>query len=144
MAELKRIDEAEKENKKLRDVQFDNFPLEQFSEAGKVANEGDPHLKVAADTELYDLEKRAIQIDIDKHEDDNSSENTDDNSIPRADDNASQSAEDNSSQSTDDDDTQQTEVSHVQLPTVGEKYHVNHDDNTLRKIGLRTNVCAIQ
>ena len=68
MAKLKRIDEAEKENKKLRDVQFEDFPLEQFSEAGKVANEGDPHLKAAADTELYDLEKRAIQIDIDKHE----------------------------------------------------------------------------
>ena len=90
-----------------------DFPLEQFSEAGKVANEGDPHLKAAADTELYDLEKRTIQIDIDKHEYDNSSENTDDNSSPRADDNASQSAEDNSSQSADDDDTQQTEVSHV-------------------------------
>ena len=136
MADLKRIDEAEKENKKLRDVQFDNFPLEQFSEAGKVANEGDPHLKAAADTELYDLEKRAIQMDIDKHEYDNSSENTDDNSSPRADDNASQSAEDNSSQSADDydDDTQQTEVSHMQLSTVSEKYHVNHDDNTLRKL----------
>ena len=137
MAELKRIDEAKKENKKLRDVQFEDFPLEQFSEAGKVANEGDPHLKAAADTELYDFEKRAIQIDIDKHEYDNSSENTDDNSSPRADDNASQSAEDNSSQSADDDDTQQTEVSHVQLPTVGEKYHVNHDDNTLRKLVYR-------
>ena len=135
MAQLKRIDEAEKENKKLRDVQFDNFPLELFSEAGKVANEGDPHLKAGADTELYDLEKRAIQIDLDKHEYDNSSDNTDDNSSPRADDNASQSAEDNSSQSTDDDDdTQQTEVSHVQLPTVGEKYHVKYDDNTLRKL----------
>ena len=24
-------------------------------------------------------------------------------------------------------------MSHVQLPTVGEKYHVNHDDNALRK-----------
>ena len=131
MAELKRIDEAEKENKKLRDVQFEDFPLEQFSEAGKVANEGDPHLKAAADTELYDLEKHAIQIDINKHEYDNSSENTDDTSSPHADDNVSQSAEDNSSQSADDDDTQQTEVSHVQLPTVGEKYHVNHDDNTL-------------
>ena len=127
MADLKRIDEAEKENKKLRDVQFGNFPLEQFSEAGKVANEGDPHLKVAADTELYDLEKRAIQMDIDKHEYDNSSENTDDNSSPSAEDNPSQSA-------ADDDDTQQTEVSHVQLPTVGEKYHVNHDENTLRKL----------
>ena len=42
MAELKRIDESEKENKKLRDVQFEHFPLEQFSEAGKVANEGIP------------------------------------------------------------------------------------------------------
>ena len=143
MAELKRIDEAEKENKKLRDVQFENFPLEQFSEAGKVANEGDPHLKAAADTELYDLEKHAIQIDIDKHEYDNSSENTDDNSSQcaddnssrRADDNASQRAEDNSSQSADDDDdTQQTDVSHMQLPTVDEKYHVNHDDNTLWKL----------
>ena len=30
-------------------------------------NEGDPYLKAAADTELYDLEMRAIQIDIDKH-----------------------------------------------------------------------------
>ena len=139
MADLKRIDEAEKENKKLRDVQFGNFPLEQFSEAGKVANEGDRHLKAAADTELYDLEKCAIQMNIDKHEYDNSSENTDDNSSPRADDNASQSAEDNSSQSADDDnnDTQETEVSHVQLPTVGEKYHVNHDEKTLRKLVYR-------
>ena len=140
MAELKRIDEAENENKKLRDVQFGNFPLEQFSDAGKVANEGDPHLKAAADTELYDLEKRAIQIDIEKHEYDNSSENTDDNSSPRADDDiASQRAEDYPSQSTDDydDDILQTEVSHVQLPTVGEKYHVNHDNNTLRKMVYR-------
>ena len=130
MAELKRIDEAKKENKKLRDVQ--DFPFEQFSEAGKVANEGDPHLKAAANTELYDLEKCAIQIDINKHEYDNSSENTDDNSSPCADDNASQIAEDNSSQSADDDDdTQQTEVSHMQLPTVGKNYHVDPDDNTL-------------
>ena len=82
MAELKRIDEAENENKKLRDVQFGDFPLEQFSDAGKVANEGDPHLKAAADTELYDLEKRTIQIDIENHEYENSSENTDDNSSP--------------------------------------------------------------
>ena len=141
MAELKRIDEAEKENKKLRDVQFKDFPLEQFSDAGRVANEGDPHLKAAADTELYDLEKGAIQIDIDKHEYENSSDNTDDNSSPRADDNANQRADDNASQRADDnssqsadDDIQQTEVSHVQLPTVSKKYHVNHDDNTLRKL----------
>ena len=68
MADLKRIDDAERENKKLRDVQFEDFPLEQFSDAGKVANEGDPQLKAAADTELYDLEKHAIQTDIDKYE----------------------------------------------------------------------------
>ena len=128
MAELKRIDEAENENKKLWDVHFGNFPLEQFSDAGKVANEGDPHLKAAADTELYDLEKRAIQIDIEKHKYDNSSEHTDDNYSPSAEDYSSQRADDN------DDDILQTEVSHMQLPTVSEKYHVNHDDNTLRKL----------
>ena len=125
MAELKRIDEAEQENKKLRDLEFKDFPLEQFSDAGKVANEGDPHLKAAADTELYDLEKRAIQIDIDKHKYENSSDNTDDNSSLCADDNSSQSA---------DDYIQPTKVSHMQSPTVGEKYHVDHDDNTLRKM----------
>ena len=138
MAELKRIDEAEHENKTVRDVQFGNFPLEQFSDAGKVANEGDPHLKVAANKELYDLEKRAIQIDIETHEYDSSSENTDDNSSPRADDEiTSQRAEEYSSQSAaadDDDNILQTKVSHMQLPTVGEKYHVNHADNTLRKM----------
>ena len=37
MAKLKRIDEAENENKTLWDVQFADFPLEQFSDAGKVA-----------------------------------------------------------------------------------------------------------
>ena len=137
MAKLKRIDEAKNENKKLRDVQFGDFPLEQFSDAGKVANEGDPHLKAAADTELYDLENRAIQIDIEKHEYDNSSEHTEDNSSPSADDDiASQRAEDSSSQRADDndDDILQTKVSHVQLPTVSEEYHVNHNDHTLRKM----------
>ena len=67
MAELKRIDEAKQENNKFRDLEFKDFPLEQFSDAGRVANKGDPHLKAAADTELYDLEKCTIQIDIDKH-----------------------------------------------------------------------------
>ena len=33
-------------------------------DAGKIANKGDPHLKAAADNELYELEKRAIEIDI--------------------------------------------------------------------------------
>ena len=65
-------------NKKSRDVHFGDFPLEQFSDAGKVANEGDPQLKAAADTELYEIEKRAIQIDTEKYEYDNSSGRTDD------------------------------------------------------------------
>ena len=97
MAKLKRIDEAEKENKKVRDVQFEDFPVEQFSDAGKVANEGDPHLKGAADTELYDLEKCTIQIDIDKHEYKYFSDDSDDSSSPRADDNSSRPADENSS-----------------------------------------------
>ena len=42
-------------------------------------------------------------------------------------------ADDNSSQSADDY-IQPTKVSHVQLPTVGKKYHVDHDDNTLQKM----------
>ena len=140
MAELKQIDEAENENKKTRDVHFGDFPLEQFSDAAKVANEGDPQLKAAADTELYEIEKRAIQIDTAKYEYDNSSEYTDDTySSQRAeDDYSSQRADDYSSQRADDDyendDILQTEVSHVHLPKNGEKYHVKHDDNTLRKM----------
>ena len=132
MAKLKRIDEAENENKKSRDVHFGDFPLEQYSDAGKVANEGDPQLKAAANTELHDLEKSAIQIDTEKYEYDNSSEHTDDTI-------SSQRAEDYSSQRADDDDDKnddilQTQVSHVHLPKNGEKYHVNHDENTLRKM----------
>ena len=143
MAELKRIDEAENENKKSRDVHFGDFPLEQFSDAGKVANEGDPQLKAAADTELYEIEKRAIQIDTEKHEYDNSSGRTDDiNYSQRAEnDYSSQRAENEYySQRADDNDDDdqndllQTKVSHVQLPKNGEKYYVNHDENTLRKM----------
>ena len=117
MAELKCIDQAENESKKLRDLKFRDFPLQQFSDAGKVANEGDPHLKAAADTELYGLGKRAIQIDIDKSNHDNSSEHTDDHASP--------SAEENFNTNT---------VSHMQLQTVSNQYHVEHDDNTLHTL----------
>ena len=120
MAELKRIDEAERESKKLRDLEFKDFPLEQFSDAGKVANERDPHLKAAADTKLYDLEKCAIQIDIDNNNYQNSSENTDDNSSPSAEEICNPNI-----------------VSHMQPKTVGNQYHVEHDDNTLHKTVYR-------
>ena len=123
MAELKCIDEAENENKKSRDVHFGDFPLEQFSDAGKVANEGDPQLKAAADTELYEIEKRAIQIDTEKYEYDNSSGRADDITY-------SQRAD----YDDDDENILQNQVSHVQLPTNGEKHHVNHDENTLHKM----------
>ena len=116
MAELKSIDEAKCKSKKLRDLEFKDFPLEHFVDAGKVTNEGDPHLKAAVDTELYDLEKRAIQIDNDIQNNENSSDDTDDDS--------SSTAEDN---------TNCTKVSHVQKQTVGDKYHVEHDDNTLHR-----------
>ena len=150
MAELKRIDEAENENWKSRDVHFGDFPLEQFSDAGKIANEGDPQLKAAADTELYEIEKRAIQIDTEKYEYDNSSGRTDDTTCSQSAENdyssqraendfSSQRANDYYSQRADDDDDDdndilQTQVSHMQLSKNGEKYHGNHDENTLRKM----------
>ena len=71
-------------------------------------------MKAAADTELYDLEKCAIQIDIDNNNHENSSELTD----------ASPIAEENFNPNI---------VSHLQPQTVGDKCHVEHDDNTLRK-----------
>ena len=120
MAKLKHIDEAERESKKLRNLEFKDFPLEQFSDAGKVANEGDPHLKAAADTELYDFEKCAIQIDIDNHNYENSSDNIDDNSSP--------SAEEYSNPN---------KVSHVQLQTVANQHHIEYDHNTLHKTVYR-------
>ena len=114
MAELKRIDQAENENKKIRNINFQNFPLEQFSDTGKVANEGDPQLKAAADSELYELEKHAIQMDMNDNSDANTSIHTDDNTID---------AEDYSSSDT---------VSHVQQ-TDSERIRYDNDDNMLRK-----------
>ena len=71
-------------------------------------------MKAAADTKLYDLEKHAIQIDNDTQNNENSSDDTDDDS--------SSTAEDN---------TNCIKVSHVQKQTVSDKYHVEHDNNTL-------------
>ena len=73
-------------------------------------------MKAAADTNLYDLEKHAIQIDIDNNNYENPSEHTDDHSSP--------SAEETCNPNT---------VSHMQPQIVGDQYHVEHDDNTLHK-----------
>ena len=116
MAELKHIDEADTESKKGREIEFQNFPLEEFSEAGKVANKWDPQLKAAANTELYELEKHAIEIDINNNADDHPSEYTDEN--------ASQFANEYSSQN---------EVSHMQQQIVSKKHYDENDDKRLCK-----------
>ena len=115
MAELKQIDQVENESKKLRNINFQNFPLEQFSDTGKVANEGDPQLKAAADSELYELEKRTIQMDMNYNIDADTSTHTDDNT---------NDAEDYTSPDI---------VSHVQHEPESEKNRYDHDDNMLRK-----------
>ena len=120
MAELKRIDQAKNENRKLRNINFQNFPLEQFSDAGKVANEGDPQLKAAADNELYELEKRAIQMDMNNNIDVNTSTYTEDNTNQSADEYTSPDI-----------------VSHMQHETNSEKLRYDTDDNILRKTVYR-------
>ena len=126
MAKLKCIDKAENKNKKLRNIKFQNFLLEQFSEAGKVANEGDPQLKAAADNELYELEKRAIQIDINNNTDENTSTDTDDNaSNDNTDDNTCLNAEECTSTDT---------VSHVHEQMNGETLHPENDHTNIHKI----------
>ena len=125
-ADLKRADEVDKENKKLRDLEFYNFPLEHFSEAGKVANLGDPHLRNAANTELYELEQRAIQMTSQNNADENTSHETDDNSS--SDDDTDQNdiykADENSSP---------IEVSHVQEQNANNSSAKHDSNNTLHK-----------
>ena len=122
-ADLKRADEVDKENKYLRDLEFYNFPLEHFSEAGKVANTGDPHLRNAANTELYEIEQRAIQMTNDYNADDNTSDEADDNSSSDDDyeTNESGRADGNSSP---------TDVSHVHQNNDDTRPHVKHDNRS--------------
>ena len=126
-ADLKRVDEVDKENKRLRDLEFYNFPLEHFSEAGKVANDGDPHLCNTANCELYELEERAIQMTNENNADDNASDITDENSSCDEDDDPNEMirADENSSP---------IEVSHVQKQRDGIRSHVKQDnESTLHK-----------
>ena len=136
MADLKRIDQAENENRKLRNINFQNFPLEQFSDAGKVANEGDPHLKAAADNELYELEKHAIQMDMNNNTDANTSTYTEDNVYDSADEYASPNTvadEYASPKIVADEYASPNTVSHVQHETNSKKLRYDNDDNMLRK-----------
>ena len=126
MADLKRIDQAENENRKLRNINFQNFPLEQFSDAGKVANKGDPQLKAAADNELYELEKHTIQMDMNNNTNANTSTYTEDNVYESADEYASPNtiADEYANPNT---------VSHMQYETNSKKFCYDNDDNMLRK-----------
>ena len=109
-ADLKRADEVDNEIKQLRDLEFYNFPLEHFSDTGKIANQGDPHLCNAANAELYELEEHAIQM-TNENADENTSQDTDDNSS--SDDDYDQNENDKAV-----DISSYTDVSHV---------HQNHD-----------------
>ena len=61
MADLKQIDEYEENLKEQMNQEFDNFPMEEFKDAGVVTNQNDPELKSAADAELFNIEQRVLQ-----------------------------------------------------------------------------------
>ena len=61
MAELKQIDEYEETLKEQMNQEFDNFPMEEFKDAGVVSNENDPNLKLAANAELFTKEQQVLQ-----------------------------------------------------------------------------------
>ena len=126
-ADLKRADEVDKESKHLRDLEFYNFPLEHFSDAGKIANKGDPHLLNAANCELYELEEHAIQMTDKVHADENTSADTDDSSS--CDDNYDQNEPENA-----DGNSSPIEVSHVQQNHDGTRSHIkHHNESTIHK-----------
>ena len=56
----------EQEDIKQWNIKFDHFPLEQFAEVEKVDNPGDPHLKAAPETELFEFEKHACNDEFER------------------------------------------------------------------------------
>ena len=68
MADLKQIDEYEVNLNEQMNQEFDNFPMEEFKDAGVVTNHNDPKLKSAADAELFIIEQKVLQQQpLDKH-----------------------------------------------------------------------------
>ena len=61
MVDLKQIDEYEETRNEQMNQEFDNFPMEEFKDAGVVINNEDPELKLAAQAELYTLEQQVLQ-----------------------------------------------------------------------------------
>ena len=66
MADLKQIDEYEDTLKEEMNQEFDNFPMEEFKDAGVVSNENDPALKLAANAELFTIEQVLQQQQLEK------------------------------------------------------------------------------
>ena len=68
MADLKQINEYEENLNEQMNQEFDNFPMEEFKDAGVVTNQNDPGLKSAADAELFTIEQKVLQQQpLDKH-----------------------------------------------------------------------------
>ena len=61
MADLKQIDEYEENLNEQMNQEFDNFPMEEFKDAGIVTYKNDPDLKSAADAELFTIEQKVLQ-----------------------------------------------------------------------------------
>ena len=61
MADLKQIDEYKDTLKEQMNQEFDNFPMEEFKDAGVVSNEHDPDLKLAANAELFTIKQQVLQ-----------------------------------------------------------------------------------
>ena len=61
MADLKQIDEYEETRKEQMNQEFNNFPMEEFKDAGVVINNRDTELKFATQAELYTLEQQVLQ-----------------------------------------------------------------------------------
>ena len=61
MADLKQIDEYEETHKEQMNQEFDNFPIEEFKDAGVVSNKNDPKLNSAAGAELFKIEQEVLQ-----------------------------------------------------------------------------------
>ena len=68
MADLKQINEYEENLNEQMNQEFDNFPMEEFKDAGIVTNHNDLELKSSADAELFTIEQKVLQQQpLDKH-----------------------------------------------------------------------------
>ena len=60
MADLKQFHKYEETLKEQMNEEFDNFPVEEFKNAGVISNDQDPVLKLAANAELFTIEQQVL------------------------------------------------------------------------------------